>query len=133
MRIDQINEKYLDRLELYQREIESFDHAGRTPDEFISAFVQHYRDETTRFRNKVVPDEGSAYEVNPERMLAIAWQHNEHAWRRMQYALQAGFGSLSGYVDARAEASAMHEWATNMHEMATDGWLPDTGARIPNR
>jgi hypothetical protein len=51
----------------------------------------------------------------------------------MEHALQAGFGSLSGYVDARAEAAAENEWAENMHDLAEGSWVVDMGARIPNR
>ncbi len=133
MKIDDMREKYMERLDIYQRDIESYDKAGRTPDEFVAAYVEHYRSAVKLFFDKVVPDEGTAYEIGEERMRAIAWQHSRYAWRRMEHALQAGFGSMSGYVDARAEAAAQNEWAENMHDLATDGWLPDMGGRIPNR
>ena len=136
MKIADIRDKYMERLDIYQKDIESYDKVGRTPDEFVTAYVQHYRAAVNGFFERVKPDdnpEGGHAAINEERMRAIAWQHSRYAWRRMEHALQAGFGSLSGYVDARAEAAAENEWAENMQALATDGWLPDMGGRIPNR
>jgi hypothetical protein len=130
--------KYLDRLDIYDKEIEAYALARSEPSEFETYYVEHYREAVFGFLKRVVPDEGPSASgpfaaVNEDRMRLIAWQMNERAWQRMEHYLHAGFGSMSGEVSARAEAFALREVAVNMHKMATTGWLTDMGGRIPTR
>jgi hypothetical protein len=133
MRIDEMERLFNDRIDMHDRELKAFGKADQIVPEFVRFYAASYRNEVGRIFKIMVPDEGSAYEINADRLKLIAWQHNEHAWNRMRSALHSGFGSAQGETRAMADAWAHQEIAANFWAMSEGRWLPDMGGRIPNR
>ena len=135
MKIDEMARLFNDRIDMHNRELAAFgaNKADQIVPEHVRFYAEVYEAEVERMFKSMVPDKGSAYEINEDRLKAMAWQHNEFAWRRLDHALHAGYSALSGYVYARAETAAHREIAANFWALSEGSWMPDMGRRIPNR
>ena len=134
MKIAEMARLFNDRIDMHDRELEAFGLADQIVPEHVRFYADVYHDEVERIFRTLRPDaEPDGLTINEDRLKRIAWQHNEHAWRRQEHTQQAGFGALSGYVYSRAETAAHREIAANFWAMSEGRWLPDMGGRIPNR
>jgi hypothetical protein len=133
MKITAMAVLFAERITMHDRELWGYEKAGQIVPEHVRFYAQTYEGEVARIFETLVPDKGSAYEINPDRLKLIAWQHNEYAWQRLDASQHSGYGSLQGYVIARAVAAAHREIAFNFWKMSEGAWLPDMGGRIPNR
>ena len=134
MKIAEMARLFNDRIDMHTRELWGYEKADEIVPEHVRYYAATYEAEVKRIFKVIRPDdEPDGDEINEDRLKRIAWQHNEHAWQKLDTSQHSGFGSLSGYVRARAIAAAHREIAFNFWKLSEGRWLPDMGGRIPNR
>jgi hypothetical protein len=133
MKISEMARLFNDRIDMHERELWGYDRADEIAPEHVRYYAATYKAEVERLFKVLVPDPGSENEINADRLKLIAWRQNETAWNKIDTSQHSGFGSLSGYVRARAIAAAHREIAFNFWRMSEGTWLPDMSGRIPNR
>ena len=113
MKISEMAALFNDRIDMHTRELWGFEKADEIVPEHVRYYANTYKAEVERIFKTIRPDEEGGFEINADRLKRIAWQHNEHAWQKLDTSQHSGFGSLSGYVRARAIAAAHREIAFN--------------------